>query len=253
MQPTRRTHARTPAGPGAGRGAGACDSLHSAAAAAAAGFTLVELLVVIAIIAVLVAILLPTIAKARDAAIRTHCASNLRQIGIALQAYRSENRSRLPQRQVGLEQANPHVFKYKTNPEDISHWMERYTKSRTVYYCPDNFEMRTASQWWPYHSGTIAITYQMPFLLHEALWLIPYPAYHHPRADQVWAADYLGTRALTSPRRPLVWNHRRQADGAPAGMNMLYSDGHVRWIARPRFWTLYGRSAGPIDWYYAKD
>jgi len=58
----------------------------------AAGFTLVELLVVIGIIALLIAILMPVLTRARDAATRTQCLSNLRQLTYAWIAYAQENK-----------------------------------------------------------------------------------------------------------------------------------------------------------------
>lgn len=60
------------------------------------GFTLIELLTVIAIVAVLATILLPVVGSVKEVGVRTACAGNMRQIGLAIESFSAEHNGRLP-------------------------------------------------------------------------------------------------------------------------------------------------------------
>ena len=213
-------------------------------------FTLIELLVVIGIIAVLLGILLPVVSKMREAGRRTQCASQLRQIGTNLVRYFNEFNA-LPARPLGLDYKNPHVFKYKSNPEDMSELMLKYIGPKEIFYCPANPEYRDPGAWWPYGAtGTIAVTYQFPFWLNKSAWLIEYPNYLRLTTDRVLAADVLASS--DGFNQIVMHNHSHRHSSAPAGMNMVFGDGHVSWMDGGNGWVAYGWYEGEVFWHYAQ-
>ena len=137
---------------------------------ARAGFTLIELLVVIAIIAILAAMLLPALASAKERAKRANCISNIRQLGVGIFMFASDNGDYLPQ--VKYRAANswyPYEM-YRLSgpgpgatitlgPENLAYlWETKLISAPKVFYCPSindpnsvyGFDYYNTSASWPY-------------------------------------------------------------------------------------------------------
>ncbi len=215
------------------------------------GFTLIELLVVIAIIAILAAILFPVFARARENARRASCASNLKQIGLAMIQYSQDYDERNVPRTVGSGgNAESATWANITQP---------YIKSTQIFQCPSD-SAREFNTWW---MGNLpaAQQFHISYLYNTAVARTSDAAMQAPSstvsvmdgATSVTSGNPVDWLSSPKPTAFLIGPFYGGADtddptpaqledyGAPAARhletaNVLYADGHVKAMRVDRFY-----------------
>ena len=185
-----------------------------------AGFSLIELLAVIAIIAILAGITIPGVSRAREAARRSQCASNLRQIGLAVKSWLADH-----------ENAFPPVDPSKANQSGyIADYYRRYLGDNyDVFRCPAQlYDVRllNAGAEFPSKPGQWTTYAFNPFFTYASN-SSPRTALARDVTDPltcVYVYDYPYELIDGRDYRP----HR-------GGINVLYVDGHANWLPEQDF------------------
>lgn len=218
------------------------------------GFSLTELLVVIAIIVVLAGLLIVSIGKVMNASRRVTCASNLRQIGMALMAYSGDNNGFFPSSNTWECAGWPFIFgDWGMGVRGVaSNFYSAYLPvGRKVYFCPEG------RSWQAGNGSDVDEGYNhFPRKPPSPHWIaaINYCYFAGPDENRRNRRGGPIGEMDGSPRSTLIadmmrfgatdytmvskWNHRGGARGGAAtrlddrtGGHMFYLDGHVAWKA----------------------